>query len=125
MSVNTVRSIVGLSVRTPNSFKFVEVEVLISGFEVDNLDLELGLCVGKGTKFLVLALCSFVVVDLAKFTFVPGRMINLLNLIMGVGAVLELTVFLLTKFMGVIFKIRSPFVNMVVIENAGFPFVMI
>ena len=92
---------------------------------MDYLHLDFGLGVGKSTKFLVLTLGSFVVIDLAKFTFVPSRMIYLLNFIMGIRAVFELTIFLLTEFMAVIFKIRSSLVNVIVVENAGFPFMMI
>ena len=125
MSIHTVGSVVLLGVGTPYSFELVEVEILISGLEVDDLNLDFGLAVGKGTEFLVLALGSFVVVDLAEFTFVSGGMINLLNFVMGVGAIFEWAVFLLAKFVAVIFKIRPPLVNIVVVENAGFPFVMI
>ena len=64
-------------------------------------------------------------IELTKFTFIPGRMIDLLNFVMRIGTFFILTFFIDTHLMAIVFKIRSSFVEFIVIENACFPFVMI
>ena len=114
-----------LRVGTPDSFVLVEKEIMISGFQVNDLDFNLGLIVSEGTEFLVLAFGWLIVVDLTEFTFVSGGMIDLLYFVVRVGTLYLLTFFIGAQLMAIIFKIRSSFVEIVVVKNTGFSFVMI
>lgn len=125
MSIDTCSSIMLLCIWAPNSFILIEIEIMISSLQMNNLDFNLGLIMSKSTEFLVLAFSWFIMINLTKFTLISGRMINLLDFVMRVWTFYLLTFFICTHLMAIIFKIRSSFVEIIVVKNTSFSLMMI
>ena len=69
-------------VRAPNCFTFSKIKFLIPDQKMYHFYFNFSLIMSKSTKLFILTLESFVGVTLAELSFITGRMINLLDLIM-------------------------------------------
>ena len=88
VGIDTVRAIMLLSVRAPYSLIFVDIEVMVPCEKVDHLNLNFGLGVGKGAKFLKIAFLTLICVALAEFCFISAWVINLFDLVVRVAALI-------------------------------------
>lgn len=125
MGIDASGSIVLLSVRTPDRFVLVEVEVVVAGFQVNDFNFDFGLGVGEGAELLVLAFEHFAAVGLAELALVPGGVVDLFDFVVGEGAVGVLAFFGGTEFVTVVLEVGPPLVHAVVVVRAGFPLVVI
>ena len=125
MSVNTCRSIMLLSIRTPNCFVLVKVEIMIPSLKVDDFYFDFRLIVGKGTELLIFTFVHLTPVCLAEFALVPSRMVNLLDFIVCERTITLLAFFCWAELVTVVFEVGPSLVHIIVVERTSFPFMMI
>ena len=125
VSVDTAGSIMMESIRAPNSFILIHIEILIPGEEMDHLNFDFSLRMGKGTEFLVITLQRLIGISLAEFCFVAARMINLLDLVMRETTLIIFAASFGTQLMTVDDGIGSSSIQLIVIVYTGFALVVI
>ena len=88
---------------------------------MDQLDRNLALSVGEGTELPILAFECIVGVAVAEFASIPTEVVELLNFVMGVGAVrVAIPGIIATEDVAVVTKVGSPFVAVAVVVDTGF-----
>lgn len=107
-------------VRTPYCFILSQVKFLISDEQVNHFDFNFARGVGKSAKLLVIAFQGFIGVDLAELGLVATRMIDLLNFVMGICALLIATVGVGAEFVTVLTVVWPPSVHSVMEVHASF-----
>ena len=123
--IDTAGPVVGHRVGAPDSLILPEIKVVIFLQVMDHLHLDLRIGMGEPTELFVLALDGFDGVGLAKLGLVSGRVVHLLNFIMGIMAIIVLAVVLGAQFMGVAIEIGSSPVHAVVVVDAGLALVVL
>lgn len=67
MRIDTARPIMPKRVRTPNRLILLQIKIIIFIQQMDHLDLDLSLRMGKSTKLLIIAFNILICVSLAEF----------------------------------------------------------
>lgn len=125
MSIYTIRAIMTLSIRTPNSLIFLNIKLIISRKKMNHFYFYFRLSMSKCTELFILAFYIFTCISFTKFWFISARVIDLLNFIMWKMAKLIVTIFLRTYFMTISIKISPSSICLVMIIDAGLPFMKI
>lgn len=114
-----------MSKRTPNSFKLVDVEVIVFLQKMNQLDVLNYLIdrVSEGTKALVVTLLNIIGVKLTKFCFITIRVVQLLKFIVRVFTEFIVTLLDLTYKVTVRNVRWSSFVLFIMVVKTGFSFV--
>lgn len=76
------RFIMTCIIRTPNSFKMVNIKLSVSGNFVNQVNFDVLIIMCKTTKLSIIAILKLIWIKSTKFSFIFFRMIQLLNSIM-------------------------------------------
>ena len=111
-----------LGIGTPNCLVCTDNVVGVLVIRINKLNKNLVLIVGKRAKVMVLTGKGIFIIMLAKLSFISGRVVQLLNLVMRP---LTIAVDFGTRNMTVHLKIGTPSILLIVIPQTDFPLVLI
>lgn len=80
-------------VGTPHCFIFPHEKFVVESVLVDQFYLDFIVIVGKAAEFSVFAIDGIVLIGLAVFGFVPQKMVELFNLVVGKGTLVPMFAF--------------------------------